>query len=65
MGNIYKFKNRYCPVCGKPVDECDYVLFDGKKVHIQCQEAYDGMHSNKDCFLSPFMRLHLDLGTLE
>ena len=32
----YKFLNKSCPVCGKPVDMYSYTIVDGKKVHLEC-----------------------------
>jgi len=36
---MYRFRNKNCPVCNKPIDPYFYVLNKkGKKVHIECQE---------------------------
>ena len=32
----YFFKNKDCPVCGKPVNSYSYHIVNGKKVHLEC-----------------------------
>jgi len=36
----YQFKNKVCPICGKPVGQYFWKLDDmGRKIHLDCKDA--------------------------
>jgi len=40
---VYMFRNRFCPVCGRPVSPYSYVFnSDGLKIHLECESKHCG-----------------------
>ena len=36
---VYRFRNRFCPVCGKSIGSYFYALVDGQRVCLSCYES--------------------------
>jgi len=52
MNASYRFRNKFCPICGKIVDPYHYRLDKGRKICVEHYVKHKSMEEKKDGVLS-------------